>query len=110
MKPLVSVLIPAYQAAAYLPRCLDSALGQTYPNLEICLADDGSTDGTAGIARAYAGNGSVPVSIRELPHMGVSRARQELLDMARGEYLFFLDADDYIDPRAIRQDLRDNQG
>ncbi len=101
MKPLVSILIPSYQAEDYLPRCLDSVLAQTYPNLEICLADDGSTDGTAAIARSYAGKAGLPIAVKELPHGGVSAARQQLLEMAQGEYLFFLDSDDYLDPRTI---------
>ena len=47
MRPLISVLIPVYQVERYLARCLDSVLAQTYPNLEICMVDDGSTDGSA---------------------------------------------------------------
>lgn len=101
MVPLISILIPVYQVERYLGRCLDSVLAQTYPNLEICMVDDGSTDGSPQIARRYAEEASVPVRLSVAEHLGVSHARQRLLEQAGGEYLFFLDSDDYLDPRTI---------
>ena len=101
MKPLVSVLIPSYQVENFISRCLDSVLAQTYDSLEICIADDGSTDGTLDVVRTYVCERSVPITVEALPHKGVSYARQRLVEMSRGEYLFFLDSDDYIDPRTI---------
>lgn len=101
MTPLISILIPIYQVEKYLARCLDSVLAQTYRNLEICMVDDGSSDGSVKVGRSFMGKSDIPVSLRESDHLGVSHARQELLAMARGEYLFFLDSDDFLDPRAI---------
>lgn len=101
MTPLISVLIPLYQSEKYLPRCLDSVLAQTYPNLEICLADDGSTDHGAESAKNWAEKTGFPTAVRQYPHLGVSHTRQKLVESARGEYLFFLDSDDYLDPRTI---------
>ncbi len=101
MKPLVSVLIPSYQVEEYISRCLDSVLAQTYDSLEICIADDGSTDGTLDVVNTYVCGHSVPIKVEALPHKGVSYARQRLVEMSRGEHLFFLDSDDYIDPRTI---------
>ena len=101
MRPLISVLIPVYQVERYLARCLDSVLAQTYPNLEICMVDDGSTDGSAQIGRRYGEQSAIPVSLTVAQHLGVSHARQRLLEQARGEYLFFLDSDDFLHPRTI---------
>lgn len=98
--PLISVLIPVYQVEQYLHRCLDSVLRQTYPNLEIVMVDDGSTDASGEIGKEYANLPNVEYIFSE--HLGVSYARQLLLNLAKGDYLFFLDSDDYIDPNAIK--------
>ncbi len=97
--PLISVLIPVYQTEEYLARCIESVLAQTYPNLEIVLVDDGSTDGSGNVAAGYTDRLNVRYYREE--HRGVSHARQKLLERARGEYLFFLDSDDYLDPKTL---------
>lgn len=101
MRPLISVLIPVYQVEGYLGRCLDSVLAQTYPDLEICMVDDGSTDGSAEIGQRYVEQAPMPVSLSRAEHLGVSHARQRLLEQAKGEYLFFLDSDDFLHPQTI---------
>ncbi len=97
--PLISVLIPVYQAEEYLARCVDSVLAQTYPNVEIVLVDDGSTDNSPKVAARYAKRPNVRFYQEE--HHGVSYARQKLIERARGEYFFFLDSDDYIDTKTL---------
>jgi len=90
--PLVSVVIPCYNAAAWLRETLDSALRQTGVNLQVILIDDGSTDGSAEIAaREFP-----QVELSRTEHRGASRARDCGLRAARGEYIQFLDADDLL--------------
>ena len=98
-RPLVSVIIPFYNAEKYLRRCVESIAGQTYPELEILLVDDGSEDSSAEIAVSLAENDS---RIRVVPivHSGVSAARNEGLEKVSGSYVLFLDSDDWMD-RAI---------
>ena len=102
MNPLISILIPVYNAEKYLERCISSALDQTYGNLEIILVDDGSTDSSSDIGRKYMKSHGTLIQYFFTEHLGVSNARQELIIRSSGEYLFFLDADDFIDPDTIR--------
>lgn len=109
MNPLVSVLIPVYQVEAYLPRCLDSLLAQTYRPLEVLMVDDGSTDQSVAAAQPYLQQAAVPMSLELSPHQGVSHSRQRLVERAQGEYCFFLDSDDYLDPQTIEVLVRTAQ-
>lgn len=101
IQPLISVLIPVYQVEEHLRRCLDSVLAQTYPNLEVLLVDDGSTDQSPVICQEYVDKAAIPVRYWRTNHQGVSFARQMLMDEAKGAYCFFLDSDDFIDPNTI---------
>lgn len=92
----ISIVIPAYNIAPYLPRCLDSVLSQTYKNLEIIVVDDGSTDNTAEVMREYANRDSRIVPIYK-ENTGVSDTRNKGLDIATGDYIGFVDGDDYIE-------------
>lgn len=94
---LISVIVPAYNIAEYLPRCLDSILNQTYSNLEVIVISDGSTDGTNEIIKKYADNDSRIVPIYK-ENSGVSDTRNRGLDIAKGDYIGFVDGDDYIEP------------
>lgn len=94
--PLISVIIPAYNIADYLPRCLDSVLGQTYGNLEVIVISDGSTDGTNDIIKLYAGKDKRIVPVFK-ENSGVSDTRNKGLDIATGDYIGFVDGDDYIE-------------
>lgn len=101
--PLVSILVPCRNAAPWLAACLDSALGQTWPNCEVIVADDGSTDGSGEILAAYAGRG-VQVLATDSPR-NAAAARNRALAAARGEFLQFLDADDLLHPDKIRHQM-----
>ena len=92
---LVTIIVPAFNSEKYIEKCLNSILRQTYQNLEVIVVDDGSTDGTAGIIRGIAGRDH---RIRLLceENRGTSAARNYGLEEATGEYLTFVDSDDYI--------------
>lgn len=100
--PLVSILIPCYNAAPWLGETLESALAQTWPNKEIILVDDGSTDDSLGIARRFAERG---VRIISQPNAGASAARNHAIRKARGAFFQFLDADDLISPDKLAAQL-----
>lgn len=96
--PRFSVIIPAYNAAATLPRAIESVLEQTWPAHEILVVDDGSSDATADIARHYGGS----VKLIQQPNRGVSVARNAGAAAAQGDWLAFLDADDWYEPDRLR--------
>ncbi len=95
MKDLISVIIPVYKVEAYLERCVDSVLAQTYENLEIILVDDGSPDGCPALCDKYAAADS-RVRVIHQKNAGLSGARNAGIDAARGSYLSFIDSDDYV--------------
>jgi glycosyltransferase involved in cell wall biosynthesis len=88
--PLVSVVIPAYNSAAFIGEAIDSALAQDYPNIEVIVVNDGSTDGTAAILDAYGAR----IRLLSQPNKGCAAARNLGVKNARGVYVAFLDADD----------------
>lgn len=94
-QPLISVIIPVYKVEKYLPKCLESVMGQTYKNLEIILVDDGSPDNCGKICDKYAAKDNRIRIIHKL-NGGLSDARNAGLDIATGEYIGFVDSDDYI--------------
>lgn len=91
----VSIIIPVYNAERYLGRCLESVLKQTYTDFEVLLINDGSLDRSGAICRKYA-NRDNRIRYIEQENRGLSAARNVGLDTARGEYVFFVDSDDYI--------------
>lgn len=97
MQPLVSVIIPIYNVEAYLQRCVASVRNQTYENLEIILVDDGSPDKCGSICDKLAGEDKRIVVIHK-QNGGLSDARNHGLSVAKGEYIVFVDSDDYIAP------------
>lgn len=97
---LVSIIVPLYQAADTIQRCLDSIIEQSYKNIQIIIVDDGSTDGSGDICDAYRKRDSRIVVIHT-QNQGSVLARKEGLDRAEGEYIGFVDADDYIKPDMI---------
>lgn len=99
---MVSVVVPAYDVAAYLPACLDSLLGQTLPELEVVVVDDGATDDSGAIADSYADR-DPRVRVVHIENGGLGAARNEGIRHARGDYLGFCDADDLMPPRALER-------
>ncbi len=95
---MISVIVPIYKVEKYLSRCVDSILAQTYTDLEIILVDDGSPDGCGAICDAYAEKDSRIKVVHKI-NGGLSDARNAGLDVATGEYVGFIDSDDYIHPQ-----------
>lgn len=100
--PKVSVVVPAYNAAKYLPRCVESILQQTNRSLEVLVINDGSTDNTATIADDYALRDS-RVKVSHQSNAGVSAARNCGLDLAKGEFVCFIDSDDWVEPNMLEE-------
>ncbi len=96
VKGLVSIIIPVYNGEKYLGRCLDSVLGQTYGDFELILADDGSSDGSLAICEEYASKDSRIVVIRN-ENNGVSYTRNCGIERSNGEFIVFIDCDDYVE-------------
>jgi len=93
----ISVIIPVYNVAAYLPQCLDSVLSQDHQDLEVILIDDGSTDDSGAICDRYADRDS-RITVIHQNNAGAAAAKNAGLRIATGEYLSFVDSDDYLDP------------
>lgn len=93
--PLVSVIVPCYNVEAYLPKCVDSILSQTYTNLEIILVDDGSPDHCGEICEEYARKDN-RIRVIHKKNGGLSDARNVAIDVAKGEYITFVDSDDWV--------------
>lgn len=100
MHPLISIIIPIYNVEAYLERCINSVINQTYQNVEIILVDDGSPDGSPSICDKYAKKDKRIVVIHK-KNGGLSEARNAGTEIANGQYLYYLDADDEIPKDAI---------
>lgn len=98
-QPLVSVIIPVYNAKNHIARCIESVCKQTYRNIEILLLNDGSRDVSPEVCRMYADRDS-RITLINKPNSGVSATRNLGLSMAKGEYLQFVDSDDYLAPSA----------
>lgn len=102
MSPLISVIVPIYNVEPYLRECLDSIIRQSYTNLEIILINDGSTDKSGAIAGEYALLDS-RVKVIHQANAGVSVARNTGLGVAGGEYLSFVDSDDWLEPEMYEE-------
>lgn len=109
LQPMISVIVPVYNTAKYLRRCVDSILAQTYRDFELLLIDDGSTDASGTICDEYAALDS-RVRVFHKPNGGVSSARNLGLDSARGQWITFADSDDRVDQRWLANfDLNRNE-
>jgi len=95
--PLASIIIPSYNYAKYLPAAIKSALGQSYGNVEVIVADDGSADGSPAIAKRF------PVKLLLLPHRGIAHAVNAGVGAAKGEYVAILGADDLLHPLFVEK-------
>ncbi|QQG50893.1 MAG: glycosyltransferase [Candidatus Saccharibacteria bacterium] len=99
-QPLVSVIIPVYNCEEYIQECLDSIYSQTYSNYEIILVNDGSTDGSLKLLRANAKK-HAGITLIDQRNMGQGYTRNHALQRAAGEYVLFVDADDYIEAQTL---------
>lgn len=110
-QPRVSIVIPVYNAEKYLDRCIESAVNQTYKETEIILVDDGSTDSSFDICTKWAEKDS-RIKVIHKSNEGAGLARNAGLDVATGEYVLFIDSDDYILPetvyKCVEAAVRDN--
>lgn len=99
-EPLVSILSPCYNVEQYLPQCIESIINQTHNNLQIVMIDDGSSDGTWNVLQNYAGKDS-RIEVYRQENQGVASTRNNLLDKVKGEYVLFVDSDDWIEPDMV---------
>lgn len=95
MQPLISVIVPVYNVEKYLNKCVESIVNQTYKNLEIILVDDGSPDNCPKMCDAWAEKDS-RIKVIHKPNGGLSSARNAGMDVMHGQYVMFIDSDDYI--------------
>lgn len=101
--PYLSVIVPVYNVENYLAHCLDSILSQTFTDFEVLLIDDGSTDGSRAVCERYAAQDD-RIRLFHKENGGLVSARQYGFPFAQGEYVTFVDSDDWIDP-AMYQNL-----
>lgn len=105
----LSIIVPVYNVAPYLRKCVDSLLAQDYDNYEIILVDDGSTDNCPAICDDYSSKHNTsnithhtcPIRVIHQPNAGLSVARNSGIKVANGDYLMFVDSDDYIEPNVL---------
>lgn len=109
MKPVVSIIVPVYNAEKTISRCIESILQQEYDDFELLLIDDGSKDNSGAICDDYAKK-DARIRVVHKENSGVSSSRNLALDMAMGKYLQFLDADDWITPNATRTFIEAAEG
>lgn len=99
MKHKFSLIIPAYNVEKYIKKCLDSVLNQTYNNYEIIIINDGSTDNTSKILESYKSNKKIKIINQE--NKGLSNARNTGVSNAKGDYILFIDSDDFIEKKLL---------
>ena len=100
MKQKTSVIVPVYNSSEYITRCIDSVIGQKYADIEVVIIDDGSQDNSLAICKDIASKDS-RVKVFSQPNCGASSARNSGLDISTGEYVMFVDSDDWIEPDMI---------
>lgn len=106
--PTISVIIPVYKVERYLDACVASVVGQTYPDLEIILVDDGSPDNCPALCDAWAAK-DTRIRVIHRSNGGLSAARNSGLDICTGEYIAFVDSDDRLEPETLERALRAQQ-
>ena len=109
MSKKVSVLIPVYNCEEYIERCIESILAQDYDNLEIIVINDGSTDNTQEVINILKEKNNNIISVSR-ENRGVCETRNEILELATGEYIMFVDADDWIDKEYIKTYMKNAEG
>ena len=105
---VIDIIIPMYNAEKFIKRCLLSAINQTYKNLEIICIDDGSNDDSSNIIEELAQKDNRIVLIRQR-NQGVSIARNNAIESSTGDYIMFLDSDDYMEKKHVRNYVKSNK-
>ena len=105
--PLISVIVPIYNAEKFLDKCLDSISNQSYKNLEIILINDGSTDSSLDICQKWKSKDERIILI-DRENEGVSKSRNEGIDIAKGDYISFVDSDDFLDKDCFNILMKNN--
>ena len=100
MKPLISIIVPVYNTEKYLERCVESLLSQTYRNIEVCLVDDGSTDNSGKLCDGYEAK-DPRVNVIHKTNGGLSSARNAAMHRIHGEYITYVDSDDFVDKQYV---------
>lgn len=101
-KPLVSIIVPTYNVERYVEECIDSLLAQTYKNTEIIVLDDASTDATVYLLKQYT---EEIILIESEKNKGQGARRNQGLDIAKGQYVYFMDADDWLEKEALKESV-----
>ena len=98
---MITILIPAYNASRYITKCLSSIGKQTYKEFEVVIVDDCSSDATVSVVEEFKKHVSFPISvIKNSRNLGVSMVRNILLQQVKGEFFYFIDADDFLEANA----------
>ncbi len=105
MNPLLSIITPVYNVASYLDRCIQSILSQSYRNIDLILIDDGSTDGSSSLCDKWA-NIDQRINVIHQKNGGVSSARNAGLEVVKGDYLTFVDPDDFLAPETYAANMQ----
>ncbi|MHA3893193.1 glycosyltransferase family 2 protein [Acinetobacter sp. GXMZU3951] len=100
LQPKVTIVIPVYNTQSYIDQCLSSVVNQTFSNIKIIIVNDGSTDNSLKICQKYADNDN-RITLVNKPNEGVSIARNVGISLAEGEWIYFLDSDDYLDKNTV---------
>ena len=98
---MISVIVPVYNSAKYIPACIDSMIKQEYPDWELLLVDDASTDDSADVCDGYASKDK-RIKVIRAPHGGAAAARNRGIEEAKGEYICFADSDDTVEPDYLK--------
>ena len=98
---MISVIVPVYNSAKYIPACIDSMIKQEYPDWELLLVDDASTDDSADVCDGYASKDK-RIKVIRAPHGGAAAARNRGIEEAKGEYISFADSDDTVEPDYLK--------
>ncbi len=104
--PKISIIIPVYNSEKYLNKCLDSVFRQTFKDFEIIIVNDGSPDNSQAIIDSYKAMHPEVISAHIQENAGQASARNRGIDLARGEFIMFVDSDDYLHPEALEKSLR----
>ena len=99
---MISIIVPVYNVEKYLPQCLDSLIGQTYRDIEIICVNDGSTDGSLNVLEQYAAK-DARIHVVSQENQGLSGARNTGIQNAHGEWMMFVDGDDWLDQNCLEQ-------